>query len=1089
MAGQRAVHRAPPPRRRRHGGGLRGVRPRARPAGRRQDAATTSTPRPSTASSKSSGPSRTWCTPTWCDCTSSCSPKASRRSSRWSSWTGPTSAPTCGARVRGCRPARRPRRTSCAARIEEPTLAGRRAGCGAARRARDARARRIARRLRSAASCLEAARGRASAPCTARESCIATSSRPTCSSRPEGRVVVLDFGVSTELRARDRREPRRVGRVRRHGRATCRRSRPCPRSSRPPRTGTASASSSTRPSSAACRSSAAAMNVLTMKTVGDPVPPAERVRGVPADLESLCRDLLSRDAAKRPGAAEILRRLGQGPRHRPAASLPPMREPRPRRGSSAAKRQLRALREASTRSSPDGASRCASPGRRAWASRRSQRTFLDELVERGEAVVLRGRAYERESVPYKAVDSLIDALTRYLSHLDEEGEAVDCARARRVARAHLPRPAPGAELCRASRTSRPPIRRRRAAGRPSPRCAPCSGPWRSAGRWCSSSTTSSGATPTARRCSLEVLRPPDAPPILLRHDAPGRRVDEAAVPQAELRSRWPDSAEAHDITVGPLDAEEARAPRPRVLAELRAAGRAHERAPRRASPREARFSSRSWCAATSRRDPKGTTLAVLTLDEIVAQRGRAPPARRAAASSRSSRSAAGPCRSRSSRAAATGERPTTPSACCGRARLLRSGLRGRQGRRGTEPRPLPRDHRGADPAARSFATSTGASPRRSRRPRAPTPKPSRRIGSAPANPRAPSPFWSAPPSTRSTSSPSSTAARLFAHGHPDGRGVARRDAPPAGPPAPRCSSGPAVASRPRAPTWRPPRAPPRSSARELERAAAVELFASGRLVEGEAVLHRVLEAVGLRAPRSTARRGVLAARGTAFASRSWRTCFGMRFEERLRRTSPGLTHARIDAVFAAAMGFAFSNVILGTCMGARNLLMALGPATGFNSSARPRRVDPARARWAASRAAWSAGSSRSPGRLSRAPHRAEGAERGRPGAWRSSLRGQRGRGRVPARRMAKRARPARRVDGRHGQHHDHSAGWRTRRRRVRELVAELPRRAPRARATPRASTSATPRPAATGTRRRSCATARSRSCGSPRTTPRAPAAT
>jgi hypothetical protein len=122
---------------------------------------------------------------------------------------------------------------------------------------------------------------------------------------------------------------------------------------------------------------------------------------------------LRRDPAARPSGAEVLRRLGAGApgaAARPAAVSPEVplvgRQP-----------HLAALAEALGEARQGRAVVLAVHGRSGAGKSALLGCFLDGLAGGGEAVVLAGRCYEQESVPYKALDSLIDALSRYLEGL------------------------------------------------------------------------------------------------------------------------------------------------------------------------------------------------------------------------------------------------------------------------------------------------------------------------------------------------------------------------------------------------------------------------------------------------------------------------------------------------------------------------------------------------------------------------------------------------------------------------------------------------------------------------------------------------
>ncbi len=305
--------------------------------------------------------------------------------------------------------------------------------------------------------------------------------------------------------------------------------------------------------------SGAGMDILTMKNTVDPLPPSVCVEGVPPDLDALCLALLHREPGMRPAGPEILQRLAtssSGRAARPLAEPAAALDPRPGYvGLAGREAHLHALHEAFEATTLGHAVTVRVSGRAGMGKSSLVHRFLDELVEGGTAVVLRGRAYEREAVPYKAVDSVIDALSRYLMRLNEEDLTVALpkdtwalARLFPVLR-RVPRIA---ELGEEPITDPQRVRRRAfyalrglfsllARRRPLVLFVDDA-------QW--------GDIDSAALL-LELVRPPDAPPLLLVMTYREEQATTSAF-LSELRTRWPQPAEIRDLSVGPLEETEAR---------------------------------------------------------------------------------------------------------------------------------------------------------------------------------------------------------------------------------------------------------------------------------------------------------------------------------------------------------------------------------------------------------------------------------------------------------------------------------------------------------------------------------------------------
>jgi eukaryotic-like serine/threonine-protein kinase len=168
--------------------------------------------------------------------------------------------------------------------------------------------------------------------------------------------------------------------------------------------------------------------IMMNKQSLEPPPPAELVEGVPAELNDLCVSLLHRRPEDRPSGRDVLRILGHG-------TTGPLKQPlMPTPLSSSMhsvpfigrERHKRELLDAFNATRQGQTVTVYVHGDSGVGKSALMRNFLDALRAREkEVVILEGRCYERESVPYKALDGVIDSLTKYLMALpEEEAEAL-----------------------------------------------------------------------------------------------------------------------------------------------------------------------------------------------------------------------------------------------------------------------------------------------------------------------------------------------------------------------------------------------------------------------------------------------------------------------------------------------------------------------------------------------------------------------------------------------------------------------------------------------------------------------------------------
>ncbi len=233
----------------------------------------------------------------------------------------------------------------------------------------------------------------------------------------EGRVVILDFGLVTEVTGKDLHESINIAGTPDYMSPEQGAQLPISRASDWYSVGVILYQSLT----ARLPFAGKFFEVMMNKQNFDPPAPSELLRGVPRDLNNLCIRLLKRKPEDRPSGQEVLKLLGQsptGPLH--AIVSPSPQQPDESSSFIGRERQLQQLGSSFALTRQGQTVTVYLHGSSGMGKTALAHHFLDKLRKQESGIViLEGRCYERESVPYKALDGVVDSLTRYLTSLPE----------------------------------------------------------------------------------------------------------------------------------------------------------------------------------------------------------------------------------------------------------------------------------------------------------------------------------------------------------------------------------------------------------------------------------------------------------------------------------------------------------------------------------------------------------------------------------------------------------------------------------------------------------------------------------------------